>query len=128
MESRQGRKSSLKLMKQLVLTVIMLMSYSIHPCYCEDQAFSDHGRDALELFELTTVRVNSVSVRKGCIDIAFIVAPDRTRHIGTVGTRIGKNGGMIVAITKDYVVVREVVPDGTDWADREVRLKVENRY
>lgn len=107
------------------LVVLLLGLYNTYPCHGADQFFFHKGRDALELIALDELRVWRVIIRPGCANIASFIDTNGTRFQGTVGTRIGKNQGMIIDITATYVAVHEFVHDGDEWRDREVHLIVE---
>jgi Tfp pilus assembly protein PilP len=80
---------------------------------------------ALEDFQLSELRLTGVAPARKC-QLAYFLTKDGRLHIATVGSRIGKNHGVLVKIDRRFVLIRELLPiaDGSGWKDRELVLEV----
>jgi len=87
----------------------------------------DRPLEPLEHYELTQLRL--VAVLLGFDKPhAMIKAPDGKAYIVTVGNRLGKNRGVITAITKKAVVLKETYYDYTgNIKSSEKQLKLTKR-
>jgi type IV pilus assembly protein PilP len=66
------------------------------------------------------------SLARGGVDWTLVQDPSGGVHRVKVGSFLGRNHGKIVEMTDTYVVVVEIVPDGTDdgWVERPRTIKL----
>jgi type IV pilus assembly protein PilP len=55
---------------------------------------------------------------------ALIRAPDSTIHRVQVGNYMGMNHGQIIAISETYLTLKEIVPEGNGYNERETTVSV----
>ncbi len=55
---------------------------------------------------------------------ALIRAPDSTIHRVQVGNYMGTNHGQIIAISETYLTLKEIVPEGNGYNERETTVSV----
>ncbi len=80
-------------------------------------------KEALEAYPLENLKLMGMMARKG-INYALILDPDGKLHYVKAGNYMGQNFGMITKITPDSLTLKEIVPDGGDWVEKETVLSM----
>ena len=79
-------------------------------------------KEPLESFPLESLKFVGY-VEQGKKGVALMAAPDKTVYQVKVGNYIGQNYGLVTSLSKDEVVVKEMVQDGTsDYVERLVTI------
>ena len=79
-------------------------------------------KEPLESFPLESLKFVGY-VEQGKKGVALMAAPDKTVYQVKVGNYMGQNYGLVTSLSKDEVVVKEMVQDGTsDYVERLVTI------
>lgn len=105
-------------MKLYRLLVLLLYVY-----FSEAQATRE--REPLEAFDLNKLKVVKVYLEGSCAPSAGVRDPNGYLNRVFVGDYIGKHAGLVLRITIEGILVREVfeVRDG-EWKEKEILLKL----
>ena len=83
---------------------------------------TDRKADPLESFPLDTLAFVGHLEKRGT-RWGLVSAPDKSIYKVQIGNYMGKNFGEIIKITETKILLREIIPDGSDgWLDREASL------
>ncbi len=80
-------------------------------------------KEALEAYPLENLKLMGMMQRKG-VNYALILDPDGKLHYVKAGNYMGQNFGLITKITPESLTLKEIVPDGGDWVEKETVLSM----
>lgn len=90
---------------------------SLHP----DQ---NRRKEALEAYPIDALTVVGM-LEIGQAPWALIAGPNKTIHQVTIGNYLGQDFGKIIAVSKNTVTIKEIVPDGQgNWRNQERSLSL----
>jgi len=102
--------------------VVLLLLALLAPNY----ANATRNRQALEAFELWSLRLEDVYLSEQCKPYASIRDPGGYLHRAFKGDYVGKNFGKVVELTERGIKLREVfeTKDG-EWVEKETWMPVD---
>lgn len=78
-------------------------------------------KEALESYPLENLKLMGMMLRKG-VNYALILDPEGKLHYLKAGNYMGQNFGMITKITPESLILKEIMPEGGDWVEKETVL------